>query len=146
MCDALFIGADRELALIQYEAGKTAIHIMNISETEKTVLDKIGKPYVYYIGAYEGCGCGFRYGITEKEYGKEYVEPKEEIGGRRSVEALFEYLSSEIRPGEEFILFNSWEGEFEQPIVKETTINLTSLRLPASFQFENHERIRITRQ
>jgi hypothetical protein len=146
MCDALFIGADRQLTLIQYEAEKTPIHIMNISETEKAVLDKIKKPYVYYIGAYEGCGCGFRYGITEKEYGKEYIEQEEEINGRASVDALFEYLSSQVKPGEEVILFNSWEGEFQQPIEKETTINLNIFQLPASFQFENHERIRILRQ
>jgi|GEM_PF-4084816 hypothetical protein len=146
MCDALFIGADRELALIQYEAEKTPLHIMNISETEKTVLDKIKKPYVYYIGAYEGCGCGFHYGITEKEYGKEFVEPDEEIKGRQSVETLFQYLSSELKTGEEFILFNSWEGEFDQPVAKETTINLNTFQPPPSFQFENHERIRIIKQ
>jgi len=146
MCDALFIGSDRELALIQFESGKTPIHIMNISEDEKTILDKINKAYVYYIGSYEGCGCGFRYGITEKEYGRKFVEQEEEIKGRKSVEALLHYLSSEINPGEEFILLNTWEGEFEQPVEKETTLNLNTFHLSDSFQFENHERIRILKQ
>lgn len=146
MCDALFIGADRELALIQFEYGKSFMHLTNISETEETVLNKMNKPFVYYLGAYEGCACGFRYGVTEAEYGAEFVDLEKETNGRKSVEALFQYLFSELRPGEEFVLYSSWEGEFEIPLETETTINLASFELPASFEFSNHSKTRIIRE
>lgn len=78
MCKLVYIAAQRPLSLVNPSDKKTAIVVQELSENERGVIKRFSKPFVYYVGAYEGCGCGF-------DYGQYPIEDREAISGDRQL-------------------------------------------------------------
>jgi len=57
----VYLAASRPLPLIPLEAN-AAITVRELDAREQVVAQWFSQPFVYYVGAYEGCGCGFNYG------------------------------------------------------------------------------------
>ena len=62
MCMMIYIASDRPLPLIDWQDEFPAFHVRELREEEMAVRTHFKKPYVYYAGSHEGCGCGFAYG------------------------------------------------------------------------------------
>jgi len=65
VCLALFVATDRPLPRIQYVEGVTRLSIHDVDSSDASIHEKLHKPYWAYVGAWEGCGCGFEYGLLE---------------------------------------------------------------------------------
>lgn len=73
---------------------------------EEIVRKHLSKPYVYYVGAYEGCGCGF---VLYDEYNG--YEEMELTNKQESREALKTFLSSLLQDGREAEILVCWADD-----------------------------------
>jgi len=58
----VYIASDHELPLIEWNEDAPAFHVRELHEKEKAVRAQFTLPHIYYVGAHEGCGCGFQVG------------------------------------------------------------------------------------
>jgi hypothetical protein len=106
----VYIGAEQALAQIPFTDEGSAISVRELSEEEQAVTKHFAKPYVYYVGAHEGCGCGFSYGqypIHDEDDQEQYDTCRE------SVRQLAVYLSKAIEQVGSIELFACWDGHQE---------------------------------
>jgi hypothetical protein len=120
MCLAVYIASDAELPLIPFVEGVSPIHVQ--IDPPDAVLPALQRPHVVYIGAHEGCGCGF---FADDERGSE-----EHALAERSLVALAEYIAAAARASD-LDVFACWEGaqHHEAVIAGEVT--------PDFFRFDN---------
>ena len=135
MCMALFIGSDNELPLIAWQEGALIyVEAMSTSgEANKFAAGYLKKPHKYYIGAWEGCSCGFSFDFFPYEHYDE-LDEKMNIMGKQSVEALFEFIKTNVS-GSECELLSLAEDEQYQGIPNKVTINLNDFALGDYFEF-----------
>jgi hypothetical protein len=89
MCMALYLGSDQPIPLMPWEEGRSPIWTRTLADDDDAVRAKFSKKHVCYVGAWEGCGCGFQYGtLPDVDEGDEH-----EAQCRSSVEALRTLLS-----------------------------------------------------
>src|SRR5690348_3704867 len=100
MCMAVYVASNSPLPLIQWDKDIPGFHAAELTtdENDEKVRTQFSKPYVYYVGAHTGCGCGFAYG----QY-PEYEDDGEE--SRQSVIRLAEYLTNALGENEDIELF-----------------------------------------
>jgi len=108
MCLALYIAADRQLPLIPWDEKAPVFHVRDLSAKEQVVRPHFSKPYVYYAGAHEGCGCGFNYG---RQYPELEADAGELKAARESVARLSAYLSDAVAAGGAVEVLACWEGD-----------------------------------
>ena len=77
-----------------------------LDENSKPVRKQFSKPYVYYLGSHQGCGCGFSYGQYD-------YEEAEENAACESVRHLSEYLAQAVEIVGPVELFSCWDGDQE---------------------------------
>jgi len=109
MCMMVYIAADEPLPLIEWQENVSIFCVMELSEDEKLVRRQFSKPFVYYLGSYEGCSCGF-------SYNNEPIEDEDDRRGdavaRESVRQLSKYLSDAVRRGS-VEMYACWDGDQE---------------------------------
>jgi hypothetical protein len=103
----IYIASDRPLPLIDWRGEFPAFHVRELRPQEEAVRTHFRKPFVYYVGSHEGCGCGFAYGQWPCD-GEDYS--LEDAAARRSVRRFSEYLASATRLGA-VELYACWDGE-----------------------------------
>jgi hypothetical protein len=130
MCKLVYITAERALPLVNRSDKDSAIIVQELAGHERGIVKRFTKPYVYYIGAYEGCGCGFSYGqySVEDEYDRE-----QDHAARESVRQLAEYLSKAVRQVGDVEMFICWAGDEEEMPKYSSTMT------PADFGGETFE-------
>jgi len=108
MCMMVYLAASQPLPLIPLTETNAAITVRELAAREQVVTQWFSQPLVYYVGAYEGCGCGFNYGHypIEDEY-----DQQEYVASRRSVQQLAAYLAQALEQGIEIELFVCWDGD-----------------------------------
>jgi hypothetical protein len=103
----LFVASDRP---IDVSPGWKSERYLTV-ETASYVQGDIGRlfslPHVRFLGAHTGCSCGFEYGMSQPE---SEAEREGEEAGRRSVEALRDFLETYLRTGAALELISCWEG------------------------------------
>ncbi len=111
MCKLIYIAAEKPLPLVKLSNEEAAIVVQELSENEQRIVQRFAKPYVYYVGAYEGCGCGFSYGQypIEDEYDR-----AQDYNARESVRQLAEYLSNAVEQAGDIEMLVCWTGEEEE--------------------------------
>ena len=102
----LYVGSDKPLPLITWDKDNPKFNVTELDEYSKGVRKQFSKPYVYYLGSHQNCGCGFSYG--QHDYGEE-----EDKAARESVRHLSEYLSQAIELAGPLELFSCWSGDEE---------------------------------
>ena len=133
MCMAVYIASDYPLPLIQWNKDAPAFHVSELTtdENDERVRVQFSKPYIYYVGAHTGCGCGFEYGKYP-----DYEDSVEE--SRQSVIRLAEYLTKAVEENNNIELFACWEGDQAEKPVKYDTITPFDLG-GDSFWFEEKD-------
>jgi hypothetical protein len=133
MCMTVYLASDRPLPLIAWDESAPAFWVGELPEWSQAVHRQFTKPYVYYIGSYHGCGCGFRYarwpGVDE--------DPGEIAAGRESMHHLAEYLKAATRDGP-VELYICWAGDEEAEPEHHAMVSLTQVG-DESFAFEERQ-------
>lgn len=104
MCMMVYVASDRPLPTSAWDAARPGFHVTELSDRDAPVRRQFSKPYVYYAGSHEGCGCGFQYGEYEDE-------PAALAAGRDSRRRLAEFLAAALRHQPEVELFACWDGD-----------------------------------
>ena len=129
MCLAVYVASDTPLPLRAWNAEQPAFHVAALTEADGAIRTQFSKPHVVYVGAHEGCGCGFAFGEWEGE------EPEEAAAGEASVRALGDYLAAATALGPSVELYACWEGDQALEPLHRRTMTPADFRGPA-FWFE----------
>ena len=155
MCKYLYIGSDNELQIIVWQSGKELLlYVDKLSSDydDDDFADKyLTKEYKYRIGSWQGCACSFYFDFPEadktfsgySERDKKQIEAYSNRSiedyvygydrkGRQSVEALFEYIRTNVIDDCcELLSIGSGERKVERTDI----INLKSFVLGDKFSF-----------
>jgi hypothetical protein len=101
MCTLLFLASDRPVRIIPWDPANPSFHVRELTDREQAIRQRVSRPYVYYVGSHELCGCGFRYSLPLEEL---WREVEEEAAARQSVQRLADYVS-DLRTGEAIDLY-----------------------------------------
>jgi hypothetical protein len=118
MCVMVYLASDRSLPEIDWNPDAPGFHASATIELRaEHVRKRFSKPFVYYLGAHEGCGCGFSYETDESLqdlYGKDPSYLAKVITGneqcRENVRRLREYVSAAAEDGA-VELYTVWAGD-----------------------------------
>lgn len=105
----VYISADQPLPLIEWQEDKPAFYVCELAQDETRVTKQFTKPFVYYAGSHQGCGCGFTYGQWPIEKEEDKIE---DLAARESVKSLSLYLRNAVQQGP-VELYACWDGDQE---------------------------------
>ncbi len=109
MCMMIYIAADQPLELIKRDEANPDLQVTELIESDEIIRKQFQLPYVYYVGAYEGCGCGFQAG----EYPQD--DDDERPMKRASLDAFAIYLDKQLKNTKLIELFACWDGNQTVP-------------------------------
>ena len=98
----------------------------------------LSAPFIRYVGAFTGCGCGFR-SIAE---GANYATTEDAVAAQADHEAFAAYLSS-LPQGAPAELLVCWEGDQSEKPLYRRTIRPQDIAKP-EFSFRERELITVT--
>jgi hypothetical protein len=107
MCLMVYIASDQSLPLIAWDETAPAFYVTELHTTEQSVRHQFTKPFIYYAGSHEGCGCGFDYGqwpILDSD------DRNQEQAARETIRRLAIYLTSAVQSGT-IEMFACWDGD-----------------------------------
>lgn len=102
----VYVASDYPLPTTTWDAAEPRFHVTELSSRDESVRREFSKPYVYYVGSHEGCGCGFQYGEYEGFDEKDELVRKQ--GARRR---LADFLMVALQHQGEVELFACWDGD-----------------------------------
>ena len=103
----VYIASDYSLPTIGWDKTHPRFHVTELTERDQPVKRQFSKPFVYYAGSHEGCGCGFQYG----EYEGFEEDPTELAAAKDSRRKLTEFLSVALQHQQSVELFACWDGD-----------------------------------
>src|SRR5829696_3612944 len=103
MCMVVYVAADTPLPLIPWDERTPAFHVTELRPEVAAVRAHFSKPYVYYAGSHEGCGCGFSYGWWNDD-------AELNARNRETVRQLGAYLDAATRAAGPIELYACWSG------------------------------------
>ncbi len=129
MCLAVYMASPLPLPLIAWD-DHPAFYVEEVPHDD-LVRAHFSHPNVYYLGAHEGCGCGFAHGLLPL---KTEDDRKNDDAGRASVAALKSYVgaAASSAPAE---LYACWEGEQGLPVQARLNATVDMLGGGDSFEF-----------
>ena len=133
MCYAVFIGTNIIQTTGTFIANQTDLYLEEPSQDELIGLrPKFTKTYLYYVGSYQGCSCGFSCdptNLNDQETGNDKVE---QIKAVRSVTALLS-LIDKLTKQEDLEFYCCWEGDWKSPIEYRDQIDIRQIRLGTNY-------------
>lgn len=107
MCLTIYVAADEPLPEIPWDKKNRAFNVQSVADKDR-VRRQFSKPYIYYVGSDEGCGCGF---LPEDWKDPTGADALRNMANR---ERLHDYLVSAVQRGP-VELFAVWTGEESMP-------------------------------
>ena len=136
MCMMVYIASDRPLPVIPWDEDRPAFHAKEVAEHEPA-RRQFSKPYVYYVGAHEGCGCGFQYGQDPS------VEDEKDVAlAKTSRRELVKYLRRALATVAMVELYACWDGDQAANPVGRSVVSPNDLLKSRTF-FEEKEFLQI---
>ena len=130
MCMMVYVGSDNKLPLIEWknEESLLSVQALNSEYPDDEFANKnLTMDYQYYVGSWQGCGCGFSF-----DFDNEQFEENDNTLGKRSIEALFDYIRVNVE-SDNCELLSFWSGG---EIAHESdTLDLKEFILGNSFDF-----------
>jgi hypothetical protein len=107
MCMMIYIASEHPLPTSSWDEARPCFYVEALSERDEPVRRRFTKPWVYYAGSHEGCGCGFQSGQYEGlEEGADAL-----AAARDSRWRLAEFLAVALQHQSEVELFACWDGD-----------------------------------
>ena len=131
MCMMLYLGSDNALPLIEWrDDNEQPICVRNINcsyKDDQFASTQLTKKYQYYVGSWQGCGCGFQFDYINEEFDTDGNEL-----GKQSLETLFQYIRDHVCD-DECELFSIWAGEYKSE--HRDVIDLRGFKFGDCFRF-----------
>ncbi len=110
----LYLAADQPLSLIPWDDTRPAFHVTELPANRAAVRRQFSRPFVYYAGSHEGCGCGFQYGEYEVDDSdaEEWAEAALREDSRKR---LVEYLKAALTKVSSVEVYACWDGDEALP-------------------------------
>ncbi|MGN6725084.1 MAG: hypothetical protein ACTHLZ_04140 [Tepidisphaeraceae bacterium] len=105
---AIYIASEVPLRTLPFDADKPAFHVIEVRPFDEIVKKHFSKPYVYYAGSYEGCGCGFQYGRQYPQLENDREEMEAADASRHAIE---QYVRSALEAQSSVELYACWSGD-----------------------------------
>jgi len=102
MCLAAYLASDIPLPLIDLTQEKPSFHVKELTAAKEPVITQFEKPYIYYLGSHEGCGCGFF------KTGNDWDTLRQ---AQDNYTQLVSYLKKVQSPGFRIQIFACWDGD-----------------------------------
>lgn len=102
MCMGVYLASEVPLPLVAWDENARGFNVAELSEYELPVKAQFTYPYVYYVGAYTGCSCGF------SPTSDEGPEP-----ALRDRKAFALYAEKAVEQGK-LQMFLCWDGDWEK--------------------------------
>lgn len=132
MCFVLYAAARKRPRLIPSPVDPPAFHVAEVGGNEDMVRGQFTLPEVVYIGSDQGCGCGFRYSLSDG-----YSKAAEiEFDDANLAETqpnqlkLKAYLEEDFKEEPFIELYGCWSGDEGQPRELSAEINLSQITDP----------------
>jgi len=143
MCLAMYLFTENDIDEIEYDAKNPRMYIQKIQSNKRSEDDtktskwNINHKNIYYIGSYEGCGCGWaftKYSYIDKnnEYDREKLANK--INARKD---LYRLLKSN-RWNDSYIIV-CWEGDQGEEINQTVKLNIKKIK---NIEYEFYELVK----
>ncbi|GAB3583385.1 hypothetical protein [Hymenobacter daeguensis] len=99
MCYYVYVGANSELPLIDWNAASPYFYTTEVPEDEQAVKKHFSKSHIRYMGSWQSCSCGFNAGTTE-----DFFE------SASSASALFNYINYIFKFENSVEFYTCWAG------------------------------------
>jgi hypothetical protein len=109
MCMMVYVASDHALpTTLAWDQANPGFHVIELPADREAVRGQFSKPFVYYTGSHEGCGCGF-----QCDGGYEGAEEDADLllVRRESRSRLADFLSVALQRQPEVELFACWDGD-----------------------------------
>jgi len=154
MCIMVYIAANTELPLVSRFDPANHICVEPIPHTNPPIIPAFTKRHVYYVGSYQGCGCGFAYDDTPSDSRglmrlfrrlSELVwsANEEDKKRRRSVHELVTYLADNINRAGVIELYSCWAGEESSNPEQVSAMTIAEFTPGSKFSFEERHLLTI---
>src|SRR5579862_3212367 len=77
MCMMIYVASDYALPTLAWDKDHPRFHVTGLTERDEPVRKHFSKPFVYYVGSHQGCGCGFQF--VEHDFLEHQYETKENV-------------------------------------------------------------------
>jgi hypothetical protein len=104
MCMMVYVASDYPLPTVAWDETRPRFHVTELSGRDEPVRRQFSKPWVYYVGSHEGCGCGFQYGEFEED-------DAAWAAAQDSRRRLAEFLAVALQHQVAVELFACWDGD-----------------------------------
>ncbi len=137
MCIMVYMAADTELPLVPLNEES---FICVVQPCESPVARQFSKNHIYYVGSYQGCGCGFTYdrnrdcSLLPPEV-REFALHDDE-NRRRSVDGLIGYLRDNLPLAGEIELYSCWDGNEAGTAAQVSELTIDEFAARDEFGFE----------
>ncbi len=116
MCFLLYVAADGALPDIPFQAQSPGLSFQQLTDHEHRVADKFSLTQVKNLGSSHGCGCGFRHLSFQNGEWPEACLIGQDAGlgegSEKDHEALFAFLSEQLKRNPVVELYGCWDGDF----------------------------------
>jgi hypothetical protein len=134
-----FLGTGREAPILDTWTESSPRFYVSEPQPEELsgVRTNLPLPFVRYLGAYTGCGCGFR-SIPRDGFRS---DPEHPAATQADHESLVRYLREVLTENQSAQIYGCWSGEESQPAERHRTIEVSEI---ASSDFVFRERELLT--
>lgn len=112
------MASDHPVDTIAWKKGETYLSIYDLTIEDDIVRKHFTKKYLYFLGAHEGCSCGFSRG----EFG-DLEDDDEQVKNSKSIHELKHFLIRALQKDKSVELYACWEGEQDDDIKFRTTLD-----------------------
>ena len=121
MCLAIYLASQHPLPTFNHHERYPELLISpHLYKKKAAVEETLNLPFIYYVGSWEGCSCGFN--PPSREAGEDESGRTEREMSAASRSSLSRYLADQIGAGE-LALYVAWDGEEGSPIQLKRTIS-----------------------
>jgi hypothetical protein len=136
-----FLGTEHEAPLLDtWTKSSPRFYVSEPQPYElSAVRANLNLPFIRYIGAYTGCGCGYRSILRLGIQG----EPEDPVATQSDHEALARYLHEVLAQNRSVQIYGCWSGEESQPLEQQRTVEVSEIASP-EFAFRERELLTVT--
>jgi hypothetical protein len=132
MCLTIYLATEKEMPTILYDIEKSNFNTNNIEDREMPIKDLLTLPNIKSLGSDEGCGCGFRHSLFERNSWIEVWNEGEPPFDNINHESLVDFIRENNKENSFVELLVLWNGDI-YPVESKEVIKLDDILAPSFF-------------
>lgn len=141
MCMVYSLGTGREAPILDQWTESSPRFYVAVPQPEELIgiRTNLTLPFVRYLGAYTGCGCGFR----SIPRGGFRSDPEDPAATQSDHESLVRYLREVLTENQSAQIYGCWSGEESQSAEQHRTVAVSEIA-SSHFAFRERELLTVT--